>query len=118
MGLDIGFYRDGEEVFSLRNHDEFFEALAEGSGGDVYEGYSDFYVTLDTLAVLEGMIEDGFTDCGLSPDEALADIPDAFHDLDARDTEWKDLLRYYPAIFAFLAEDICENGTLICGWSA
>ena len=45
MGLDIGFYRDGEEVFSLRNHDEFFEALAEGSGGDVYEGYSDFYVT-------------------------------------------------------------------------
>lgn len=118
MGLDIGFYRDGEEVFSLRNHDEFFEALVEGSGGDVYEDYSDFCVTLDTLAVLEGMIEDGFTDCGLCPDEALADIPDAFHNLNAQDAEWKDLLRYYPAIVAFLAEDISANGPLICGWSA
>ncbi|MFG6665254.1 hypothetical protein ACGYKB_18540 [Sulfitobacter sp. 916] len=35
MGLDIGFYRDGEEVFYLRNHDDFFEALANGSGSSV-----------------------------------------------------------------------------------
>ena len=118
MGLDIGFYRDGEEVFYLRNHDDLFEALAEGSGGNVYNGYSEFYVTLHTLAVVAIMIKKEFAACALTADDALSEIPEQFHSLDARAAEWKELLRYYPAIVAFLANDIILNGPLICGWSA
>ncbi|MFG6531565.1 MULTISPECIES: hypothetical protein [unclassified Sulfitobacter] len=118
MGLDMGFYRDGEEVFYLRNHDRLFDAFAKGSGGNVYEGYSDFYVTLGTLAVVATMLEKELAASGLTLADALSDIPEELHDLDARAAEWKDLLRYYPAVVTFLANDIVENGPLICSWSA
>ena len=118
MGLDIGFYRDGEEVFYLRNHDDFFDALVKGSGGNVYDGYTDFYVTLGTLEVVAAMLSKEFAALGLTGADAVSDIPEKFHDLDARAAEWKELLRYYPAIVVFLAKDIVENGPLICSWSA
>lgn len=118
MGLDIGFYRNGEEVFYLRNDDNLFAALVEGSGGDVYDGYSDFYVTLHTLAVVASMIKEEFAACALTAGDALSEIPEQFHSLDARTAEWKELLCYYPAIVALLAKDIIVNGPLICGWSA
>lgn len=114
MGMDICFYRDGEEGFYLRNHDVLFAVLTEGSVGEADEDHSDFYVKIDTLAVVVGMIEVGFDDCGLTADEILADIADAFYALDARDTEWKELLRYYPSIVALLTEDTSANGPLIC----
>ena len=118
MGLDIGFYWDGEEVFYLRNHDDLFEALAEGSGGNVYDTYSDFYVTLGTLAVVATMLKKEFAALGLTAADAVSDISEKFYDLDARDAEWKDLLRHSPAVVTFLAKDIVENGPLICSWPA
>jgi len=118
MGLDIGFYRDGEEVFYMRNHDDLFAAFAEGSGGNVYDGYSDFYVTLGTLEVVATTLKKEFAALGLTAADAVSDIPEKFYDLDARAAEWKELLRYYPAIVVFLAKDIVENGPLICSWSA
>jgi len=118
MGLDIGFYRDGEEVFCLRNHDGLFDAFAKGSAGNVYEAYSDFYVTLGTLAVVATMLKKEFAASGLTLADALSDVPEEFYDLDARAADWKDLLRYYPAVVTFLANDIIENGPLICSWSA
>jgi hypothetical protein len=64
------------------------------------------------------MLSKEFAALGLTGADAVSDIPEKFHDLDARAAEWKELLRYYPAIVVFLAKDIVENGLLICSWSA
>ncbi len=118
MGLDVGFYRDGEEVFDLRNHHDLFEFFADASAGNVDEIYDDFYVTLDTLDIVGTMLEKEFAACGLAPSKALTEIPEQFHHLDARDEKWAQLLRYYPAIIAFLRSEIVESGPLVCSWSA
>ncbi len=76
MGLDVGFYRDGEEVFDLRNHDDLFEFFADASAGNVDEIYDDFYVTLGTLDIVDAMLEKEFAACGLAPSEALTEIPE------------------------------------------
>lgn len=118
MGLDISFYRDGEEVFYLRNHDDLFGNFADASAGNVDEIYDDFYVTLDTLEMVDAMLESQFAACGLAPSDALTEIPEQFHDLDARDAEWVQLLRYYPAIIELLRSEITDSGPLVCSWSA
>ena len=118
MGLDVGFYRNGEEVFDLSNHDDLFEFFSDARAGNVDETYSDFYITLDTLDMVVAMLEIQFAAWGFAPSEAPTEIPEQFHDLDARDEEWEQLLRYYPAIIALLRSEIIESGPLICSWSA
>tara|TARA_R110002049_G_scaffold299897_1_gene490376 strand:+ start:418 stop:774 length:357 start_codon:yes stop_codon:yes gene_type:complete len=118
MGLDIGFYCDGEEVFYLRNHDGLFEFFADANSGYVDDVYSDFYVTLGTLHLVEAMLEMEFTCRGLVHSDALTELPDEFHKMDAREEEWEQLLRYYPAIVELLRLKIVASGPLICSWSA
>ena len=49
MGLDVGFYRNKEEIFYLRNHRDFLTLFDEDIGGRVNDIYNDFYVTLETI---------------------------------------------------------------------
>jgi hypothetical protein len=82
--------------------------FADASAGNVDEIYNDFYVTLGTLDIVYAMLEKEFAACGLAPSEALTEIPEQFHDLNARDEEWAQLLHYYPAIIELLRSEIVE----------
>ncbi len=118
MGLDIGFYRNEEEVFYLRNHCSFFTLIDEHVGGRVDAIHDDFYVTLHTLDLVDARLKQLFASCGIALSAALTDIPDEFHDLEPEDLAWDDLLPYYPAVVELLRSDILKHGPLICGWSA
>ncbi len=118
MGLDVGFFRDEEEIFYLRNHHDFFELFDEQVGGRVDDIHDDFYVTLDTLDLVDARLEQLFAYWEIAESLALAEVPAHFYDLDVRDTELDDLLRYYPAFVELMRSDIIEYGPLICGWSA
>lgn len=83
-----------------------------------YDKYDDFYVTLDTIDLVDAMLTELFSDCKLPASSALTEISDRIHEMDARDEDLKDLLCYYPAIVRMLRSDIIKHGPLICGWSA
>lgn len=118
MGLDVGFYRNKKEIFHLRNHSDFLTLFDEDIGGRVDAICDDFYVTLETLDLVDAMLEELFTACKIPASKALTQISDRIHELDARDEDISDLLCYYPAIVRMFRADISTHGPLICGWSA
>lgn len=118
MGLDVGFYRNEEQIFYLRNHHDFFALFDEHIGGRVDDIHDDFYVTLDTLDLVGMKLDDLFAFCDIPASHALTEVPARFHNLDARDAALDDLLCYYPACLELLRSDVIEHGPLICGWSA
>tara|TARA_R110002124_G_scaffold97642_2_gene242637 strand:+ start:1287 stop:1643 length:357 start_codon:yes stop_codon:yes gene_type:complete len=118
MGLDVGFYRNKEEIFYLRNHRDFLTLFDEDIGGRVNDIYNDFYVTLETIDLVDAMLAELFIDCKIPASSALTEVSDRIHEMDARDEDLKDLLCYYPAIIRMLRADITKHGPLICGWSA
>jgi len=105
-------------VFYLRNHDVLFETLVNGSRGDVDDIHSDFYITLNTLDVVDAMLEEQFALYGLSNADLLTKTAEQLYHLNARTAEWREPLCYYSSIVAFLRAQILASGPLICGWSA
>jgi hypothetical protein len=118
MGLDVGFYKDEVEILSLRDHYDFFSMFDESIGGRVYENYDDFYVVDETLEKIEAELNCEIKQNNLRVADILKEIPDDFWMLDPRETPWEDLLCFYPAIIRLLRKAVCENGPLICGYSA
>ncbi|MGM0662484.1 MAG: hypothetical protein ACQEUH_15120 [Pseudomonadota bacterium] len=117
MGLDVGFYHQGEELFYFRNHREFFGLFDDAIGGRVSDEYDDFYVTEDTLDEVEAELRAWLLDAKLTEQDMVTSIPDWFWD-DPRDLTSKEMLRHYPAVVQRMREAVEEHGCLVCGYSA
>jgi hypothetical protein len=117
MGLDIDFYHNGEELFSLRKHHEFFCLFDEDIGGRVSSEYSDFYVTEDTLDKVEAALHARIRHAKLQEQGMVKTVPAWFWG-DGDDLTWVEMLRYYPAVVELMRDAVQERGYLICSYSA
>ncbi|MBB5723659.1 hypothetical protein FHS72_003304 [Loktanella ponticola] len=124
MGLDVGFFHGGEEVFGFQGHYDFFYHFIIKSEDAAYEDYDDFYVNSETLDHVHQRILQEIKLNNMSDKDILTEVPDNFWELDASDfaldkgeTSWKELLCYYPAIIRLLQNAVRENGPLVCGYS-
>jgi len=118
MGLDIGFYRDGESIFDLRNHDKFLDLFLSQNVQRVRSEYSDFYIDFRVLNGVCEALRGEFSKHGLTEADMPEEVPETFWDLDARATPWETLLPVYALLVGTLRREVYEHGRLICGWSA
>jgi hypothetical protein len=117
MGLDIGFYKDGEVIFDLHNHDDFLELFFSQKVQQVRSEYTDFYVDFRVLNGVSEALREEFREHGLTEADVPEEVPGTFWHLDARATPWETLLPIYPLLVRILRRVVYERGPLICGWS-
>ena len=118
MGLDVGYYRNHEELYYVRGHYELFCLFDSSKAEIVYEDYDDFYVTEDMLDDVAVKLEGWLKSEGLS---AVVIDPNAYRkldDLNERTDSWADLLPSYVAFVAKLRDDVYLHGPLVCSYSA
>ena len=118
MGLDVGYYRDHEELYYVRGHFELFCLFDSRMAETVYDGYDDFYVTEDMLDDVADKLEKWLKSEGLS---AVVIDPNAYRkldDLNERTDSWAELLPCYVAFIDMLRDDVDLNGPLVCSYSA
>lgn len=118
MGLDIGFYKNGEELLYLRNHDEFLDLFINQEVQRVRPDYDDFYVDMRVLNGVAADLREDVREHGLTKADLPDEVPASFWHLNARATPWEILLPVYPLLVWSLRSAVYERGTLICGWSA
>ena len=118
MGLDLSFYKDGEELLYLRNHDEFLDLFSNQKAQEVQPEYTDFYVDMTVLNGVASDLQQEIRALGLTQRQLPREVPESFWDLDARAAPREDLFSVYPLLVQNLRRAVYERGTLICGWSA
>jgi hypothetical protein len=120
MGLDVSFGVPGgeEPFFYLRNHSGLFELMCTPEPETIDKNYTDFMVSSEMIDRMEDRILADFGAAGLSRDLVPQTLPEDFHDWDAREMEWEDLLPCYLRILEDLGVLVDQHGYLICSWSA
>ena len=118
MGLDIGFYKDGEAIFDLRNHDEFLRLFFQQNVKRVHSEYTDFHVDFRVLNGVSEALREEFRKHSLTVADIPEEVPATFWDLDARATPWETMLPFYPLLVQILRRELYKRGRLICSWSA
>ena len=118
MGVSLGFFRNHEEVFCADGHGELLVWLDAGIGGQAYEEYDDFWVTLDTINDVQAKIAGMASDNNITlSDRGPRDLEQLQWKRDS-EFEWGELIRCYASLLAAMRRDVEKNGPLICGWSA
>ena len=126
MGLDLGFYKDGEEILYFRNHWDLIQ-LFHPKEEDYHRPSDDFTVSERMFVDALRAVEDQMMSSGIPfpilpartprlPKEFEQEVPEYFCHEEPED--WEAALPHYRILLTRLLEMVRREGPLICGWSA